>query len=189
MNLPQNPAILPALYACQPWLFPWEGFHCPFPPFSNQTPWMLHWSRKIINCPFVLAVVSTGENKLMVMKPYRVRFRRWVWCDLPSSGVEPSSRGSLQRAEARSQLTELQYILMLKCCFFYCIQTQHISHLQHLLTNGRENKQHCTDSFHIKGWNIILFAILIKTFHSLFYNELWCVRPLCLIHSGDLRGL
>lgn len=31
---------------------------------------------KIINCPFVLAAISTGENKLMVMKPYRVRFRR-----------------------------------------------------------------------------------------------------------------
>lgn len=26
---------------------------------------------KIINCPFVLAAISTGENKLMVMKPYR----------------------------------------------------------------------------------------------------------------------
>lgn len=104
-------------------LFSWEGFHCPPPPFPpSSPPFQIRRLEcytdqgKIINCPFVLAAVSTGENKLMVMKPYRVWFRRWVWCDLPSSGVEPSSRASPLWAEACSQLTALQHILMLKCC-------------------------------------------------------------------------
>lgn len=93
---------------------------------------------KIINCPFVLAAISTGENELMVMKPYHVWFRQWVWCALPSSGVELSRRGSPLWAEACSQLTEIQHILMLKCCCClpHCFQTLHISYLEHLLTNN-----------------------------------------------------
>lgn len=55
---------------------PCQGFHCPPPlPFLNQTPPKLHRSGEIINCPFVLAAISTEENKLMVMNSYRVWFR------------------------------------------------------------------------------------------------------------------
>lgn len=118
----QNPAVLPALYACQPSPFPWEGFHCqpPHPPTPFQTRCLECYTDqgKIINCPFVLAAISTGENKLMVMKPYRVRFRRRLWCDLPSSGVEPSSRGppaaswGLQPADGAPAHSNAQVLLL-----------------------------------------------------------------------------
>ena len=119
---------------------------------------------KIINCSFVLAAAWTGENKLMVMKPYRVRFRRWVWCDLPSSGEELSSQGSPLWAQARSQLTELQHILMLKCCFFHCFQTQH-----------PPTHSPCRVIIHPllpKGQNIVVFAVLLSFLHSPFYHHI-----------------
>lgn len=111
----------PPLYACQtppphhP-TFPWEGFHC----LSS----LLHCFQirclecytdqgKIINWPFVLATCSTVENKLMVMQPYRACLRRWVWCDVPCSGVELSSRNPLLGARAHSQLSKLQLFLLL----------------------------------------------------------------------------
>lgn len=65
----------------------------PLPPPKNRCLECYTDQGKIISCPFVLAADSTGENKLMVMKPYRVRFRQRLWCDLPSSRMELSSRG------------------------------------------------------------------------------------------------
>lgn len=119
----EDPTVLPALYACQPSPFPWEGFHChPPPPPSNQTPWMLHWSRKNNQLPFCFSSHLNRTKKTYGNEALSCVVQTVVWCDLPSSGVEPSSCSSPLRTEACSQLTELQHILMLKCCccFFFC---------------------------------------------------------------------
>lgn len=87
---------------------------------------------KIINCPFVLASISTGQNKLMVMKPYRMRFRRWVWCDLPSCSVQPPSRDSPLWAQGLQPARSPEHKC---CCVFHCFPTLHSSY-QHLQTNN-----------------------------------------------------
>lgn len=121
----ENPTVLPALYACQPSPFPWEGFHCPLSLSSPSSPFQIRRLEcytdqgKIINCPFVLAAISTGENKLMVMKPYRaVQTVGVMWfafqCCAAVQPRLPAASWGLQPADGDPAHSNAQVLLLLQ---------------------------------------------------------------------------
>lgn len=116
----EDPTVLPALYACQPSPFPWEGFHCPPPPPpSNQTPWMLHWSRKNNQLPFCFSshlnrTKKTYGNEALscVVQTVGVMWFAFQWCGAVQLQLPAANRG-LQPADRAPAHSNAQVLLLL----------------------------------------------------------------------------